>query len=375
MIDQMRGGADVIVVGGGIIGCAVARELAARGARVRLFEARTVAAGATRASAGILAPYIEGHERGPLFELTLRSLALYDDFIARVSEGSAVDIEYRRCGSLEIAADDAAADDLRRASETAGDALQWLSASDARSLEPALPDSIRGAILARAHGYVAVSSLTEALAWAALRHGAELETGRHVRAIRRHGDELEVIADDGAAWTARHVVVASGSWSGQLESPDRAARAVRPVRGQLIQLGWTGHTLGHVIWGKDCYVVPWRDGTILVGATVEEVGFDDRTTAAGVRDLLDAVCELLPEAWCATFLDARAGLRPATPDSLPIIGPSTRIDGVVYATGHFRNGVLLAPLTATIVADLILDGRADPALALTTPDRFRGQHR
>ena len=188
MIDQMRGGADVIVVGGGIIGCAVARELAARGARVRLFEARTVAAGATQASAGILAPYIEGHERGPLFDLTLRSLALYDDFVASVSEGSAVDIEYRRCGSLEIAADDAAADDFRRASETAGDALQWLSASDARSLEPALPDSIRGAILARAHGYVAVSSLTEALAWAALRHGAELETGRHVRAIRRHGD-------------------------------------------------------------------------------------------------------------------------------------------------------------------------------------------
>lgn len=369
----MRTGGDVIVVGGGIIGCAVARELASRGARVRLFEARTVAAGATRASAGILAPYIEGHERGPLFDLTLRSLTLYDDFIAQVSEGSAVDIEYRRCGSLEIAADDATADEFRRAAETTGDALQWLSASDARQLEPALPDSIRGAILARTHGYVAVSSLTEALVWAALRHGAELETGRHVRAIRRQGDELEVVADDGGAWTARHVVVASGSWSGQLESLDPAARAVRPVRGQLIQLGWTGHPLSHVIWGRDCYVVPWRDGTVLVGATVEEVGFDERTTAAGVRDLLDAACELLPEAWGATFLDARAGLRPATPDSLPIIGPSAGIDGVVYATGHFRNGVLLAPLTATIVADLILDGRRDPALAITTPDRYSGE--
>jgi glycine/D-amino acid oxidase-like deaminating enzyme len=102
------------------------------------------------------------------------------------------------------------------------------------------------------------------------------------------------------------------------------------------------------------------------------VGFDERTTAAGVRDLLDAVCELLPEAWGATFLEARAGLRPATPDSLPIIGPSSRLDGVVYATGHFRNGVLLAPLTSTIVADLILDGRRDPALTLTTPNRFQG---
>ena len=217
-----------------------------------------------------------------------------------------------------------------------------------------------------------MSSLTEALVWAALRHGAELETGRHVQAIRHQPNALEVTADDGATWTARHVVIASGSWSGQLEPLDPAARSVRPVRGQLLRLAWKGHPLSHVIWGKDCYVVPWRDGTVLVGATVEEVGFDERTTAAGVRDLLDAVCELLPEAWGATFLEARAGLRPATPDSLPIIGPSSRLDGVVYATGHFRNGVLLAPLTSTIVADLILDGRRDPALTLTTPDRFQG---
>lgn len=366
----MRDGADVIIVGGGIIGCAIARELASRGARVRIFEARTVGAGATQASAGILAPYIEGHERGPLFDLTLRSLAMYDDFVARATEGSAVDVEYRRCGSLEIAADDTAADALRRAAETSGAALQWLGASETRRLEPALPDSIRGAILAPSHGYVAVSSLTEALLWAALRHGAELETARHVRTIQRPANILEVTTDDGATWTARHVVIASGSWSGQLETLDPAARTVRPVRGQLLRLGWRGHPLSHVIWGKDCYVVPWRDGTVLVGATVEEVGFDDRTTAAGVRDLLDAVCELLPEAWGATFLEARAGLRPATPDALPIIGPSPSVEGVVYATGHFRNGVLLAPLTSAIVADLILEGRHDPALALTTPDRF-----
>jgi len=218
---------------------------------------------------------------------------------------------------------------------------------------------------------VAVSSLTEAVVWAALRHGAELETGRHVRSIRRHADGLDVIADDGGTWTARYVVVAAGSWSSQLESIDAAALTVRPVRGQLLQLGWKGPPLSHVIWGKDCYVVPWRDGTVLVGATVEEVGFDERTTAAGVRDLLEAVCELLPEAWGATFLDARAGLRPATPDNLPIIGPSPGIEGLVYATGHYRNGVLLAPLTAAIVADLILDGRQDAAVALTSPGRFR----
>jgi glycine oxidase len=344
--------------------------LASRGARVRLFEARTVAAGATQASAGILAPYIEGHERGPLFDLTLRSLAIYDDFIARTLEESAVAVEYRRCGSLEIAADDEAADAFRRAASTAGDELQWLSPADARRLEPALPDSTPGALFAPTHGYVAAASLTESLIWAALRHGAELETGRRVRTVERQRDALAVIADDGATWTAPHVVIASGSWASRLETLDPAARAVRPVRGQLLQLAWKGPALSHVIWGKDCYVVPWQDGTVLVGATVEDVGFDERTTAAGVRDLLDAVCELLPDAWGATFLAARAGLRPATADGLPIIGPSPAVEGLVYATGHFRNGVLLAPLTAVLVADLILEDRYDPALSVTRPDRF-----
>ena len=371
----MRAGADVIVVGGGIIGCAIAGELAARGARVRVFEARTVGGGATHASAGILAPYIEGHDRGPLFDLTLRSLNMYDGFVARAAEGAAVDIDYRRCGSLEIASDDVTADAFRRAAGADSGALRWLSTDEARRLEPSLPDSIHGALFAASHGYVAVPSLTEALVWAGLRHGAEFENARHVRSIDRHGDRMNVTTDDGAAWTASHVVIAAGSWSGQLQQDDSAARAVHPIRGQLLRLTWKGQPLSHVIWGKDCYVVPWRDGTVLVGATMEDVGFDERTTAAGVRDLLDAVCELIPEAWGATFVEARAGLRPATPDALPVIGPSPRVEGLIYATGHFRNGVLLAPLTSAIVSDLILEDRHDRALALTAPDRFFGGSR
>jgi glycine oxidase len=367
----MREGADVIVVGGGIIGCAITRELARRGARVRLFEARAVGAGATHASAGMLAPYIEGHERGPLFELALRSLAMYDEFVSGVSAESGTIIDYRRCGSLEIASDESSADLLRATSEASGDAgLEWLATDDARRLEPALPPTVLGALLSPMHGYVAVSTLTEALAWAALRHGAEIETARHIRTIEPANDHLLVTADDGGSWTASHVVVAAGSWSGQLSSADRAAATLRPVRGQLIRLQWHSRPLSHVLWGKDCYVVPWQDGTVLVGATVEEVGFDERTTAAGVRDLLEAVCELLPEAWGATFVDARAGLRPAASDGLPVIGGSTSTPGIVYATGHFRNGVLLAPLTAVLVGDLLLENREDPALALTSPGRI-----
>ena len=141
--------------------------------------------------------------------------------------------------------------------------------------------------------------------------------------------------------------------------------------GQLLHLGWHGRPIETIVWGPGCYVVPRTDGTVLVGATVEEVGFDERATSAGVRELLDAAGELLPESWGATFLGARVGLRPATPDDLPILGPDSRVPGVVYATGHYRNGVLLAPITARLIADWIADGAGDASFDALSVARFR----
>lgn len=364
--------ADVIVVGAGIIGCAIAQTLAMRGARVRLIEARSVASGATRASAGMLVPYLEAHERGPLFDLATRSLDLYDEFIARTTADSTIAVEYRRCGSLQIASDAAAASHLRAAEQAFPSVLQWLDAAAARRVEPSLPESVEGALLAATHGYVDVNALTEALAWAAMRHGVEIEAGRRITRIDTSDGTTSAISEDGGCWTAETIVLAAGSWTPQTGIADPAATHVRPIRGQLLRLAWRGTPLSHVLWGPECYVVPWDDGTLLVGATMEDVGYDEHPTAAGVRDLLDAVCELLPDAWRAEFVDARAGLRPATTDGLPLVGRSASNDRVVYATGHFRNGILLAPLTAALVADLILEGRSDPALDLMRPERFSG---
>lgn len=366
----VAGGQDVVVIGAGIIGCSVARELARRGARVRLFEARTVGAGATQASAGMLAPYIEGHDRGLLFELGVRSLGMYDTFVRDAADESGLPIEYRRCGTLEVATDARSAARLRQSADSDA-VLTWLDREAARAREGALAASIEGALLAAGHGYVSVLSLMDALAWAALRHGVQIEAAHRVTGIVAEPRGVRINTEDGTAWSADQVVIAAGSWTGRLDVDDPAAATIRPVRGQLLRLQWRGAPLGHIVWGPDCYVVPWRNGTVLVGATVEDVGFDERTTAAGVRDLLDAACELLPEAWGATFIEARVGLRPAASDDLPLLGPSERSDRIVYATGHYRNGVLLAPLTAQLIADWVADGRDDPALQALRPGRLK----
>jgi glycine/D-amino acid oxidase-like deaminating enzyme len=170
---------------------------------------------------------------------------------------------------------------------------------------------------------------------------------------------------------ARSVVLAAGAWSGQVRLDGiEDSVPVKPIRGQLLHLRWQGAPVQRVTWDERCYTIPWADGTLLVGATVEDAGFEERTTVAGVRDLLEAACDLLPHAWTAHVLSARVGLRPASPDGLPIIGWSDVLPGLMYATAHYRNGVLLTPLTAQLVADAIVERRLDPALELTRPGRF-----
>jgi glycine oxidase len=364
---------DIVVVGAGIVGCAVAYELARRGASVQIVDDRPAGMGATQASAGVLAPYIEAREGHPLLELTVRSLDLYDKFIARVGAVGGVTPQYRRTGTLEVALD---TDGLRRLENAAlalpqkGVHARLLDAAGARSEEPHLSETVVGGLLVPSHGFVAAVDLTRALTGAARRHGAQLIEHGRVRRIVSAGSDLRVETDRGSL-SGNGVVLAAGSWSGQIFVEGAEVRLpVRPVRGQLLQLAWTGPTLGRVIWSERCYLVPWDDGTLLVGATVEEAGFDERTTTAGIRDLIEAAAEIVPHTWTAGFIEAKAGLRPATPDEVPVIGPSTVVPNLVYATGHYRNGVLLAPLTAQLVADVMLENKIDPLLETTSPKRF-----
>lgn len=360
----------VIVVGAGVIGCAIAYELAVRGAAVVVLDARGLGQGATRASAGILAPYIEGHSSA-LLRLGICSLDRYDAFVRRVAADSERAIEYRRTGTLQVARTDEEARQLARQQQALaglGTRADVVDGGEARRLEPALAQDIRGALRVQAHGYVRAGVLTEALAAAARARGARMSVVR-VERVRAAGDGVAVTTADGDI-TADAVVLAAGSWSGDIVMAPLPPAPVRPVRGQLVELRLPQPPVAHIVWGTDCYLVPWKDGRVLVGATVEDVGFDERVTVGGVRQLLESAAQLVPALGGAAFEGARAGLRPATSDELPIIGASTTMRGVFYATGHYRNGVLLAPLTASLVADLLLDGHARPELNLVRPDRF-----
>jgi len=360
----------VTIVGAGIVGYAVAYELAARGAQVRLIDPRGVGQGATRASAGILAPYVEGHS-ADLLRLGLCSLDHYDSFIARVAADAQRPIEYRRSGTLQVARSDSEARQLEHGARilaTSGASHTCLDGGAVRRLEPSLAEGLVAGLLVPLHGYVGVATLMSALEAAARRHGATLATAR-VNGIDLADGSVRVDTSEDT-FTSDAVVVAAGSWSGGIPMAPAVQPPVRPVRGQLVHLRFASPPLSRVVWGSTSYLVPWEDGSVLVGATVEDVGFDESVTVAGVRQLLEGAEALLPAARTATFDSARAGLRPAAADELPIVGRSSTMRGVYYATGHYRNGVLLAPLTAAMIADLVLDGRERGELALVRPDRF-----
>ena len=362
---------DVLVIGAGVIGCAVAFELADAGTRVRVIDGRVTGAGASQASAGVLAPYVEGHESRPLRLLGRRSLDMYEGFAARAAAGSRLPVEFARCGTLEVAVAD---DDVRRLTvaratlAAEGVEGEWLDGTALAQVEPALRSDARGALRIPSHAVVNVPALTAALAAAAVARGAEVLTGVAATSVASGSDGVVVQTSTGPL-RAPQVVLAAGAWTPALTPPGTDAVPVRPVRGQLLYLATPPGTLRHIAWAHDVYLVPWRDGTVLVGATSEDVGFDERATAGGVAQLLRAASVLVPALADATFVEARRGLRPGSPDDLPYIGRSAMVPGLIYACGHYRNGALLAPLTAALIRQLVQGDGADDALAVVAPSR------
>ena len=361
---------DVAVVGGGIVGLACAWYAARRGMSVVVLERDALGAGASQVAAGMLAPVTEADfGEDELLELNLAAADAWPQFAGEVMAASGLSSGFRETGALVVAADRDDAEALHRLAElhaALGLPSRWIGPRDCRTLEPGLSPRVRGAIHAPRDGQADPAATVRALAAACRQAGVELLEHVEVAALVRGGGSVTGVRTATAEVSAGTVVVAAGAWSAAL-APD--APPVRPVKGQIATLRATdpASAPAHVVRTPRCYMLARDDGRVVLGATVEERGFDSTTTADGVFRLLEAAREVLPDVGELEWADIRAGLRPGTPDNLPVVGGDAT-DGLVWATGHYRNGVLLAPLTGQMVADL-LAGDAKPPAAIA-PDRF-----
>lgn len=369
---------DVIVIGAGLIGLSIAWELSGRGASVTVIEKDRPGYGATRVAAGMLAPIGELDFGEPeLLEMNLVSRKLYPDFISSIEAATETDTGYRHTGALHVALDRDEAGELKRIMElqrSYGLDSKWLGPIAAREIEPGVSPSLSGAVLVEEDAVVDPRALVEALRAGLSGRGVRVEQAGVTAINREAGGGVRGVESTAGSFVAPFVVAAPGAEAGVAEwLPSEVRPPVRPVKGQTVELrGDPDEPVCERILGSErVYIAPRPDGRVILGATVEEMGFDRRVTGGGVHELLREAYRLLPEVAEMEFVGAIAGLRPGTPDNLPVIG-STAIDGLILATGHYRNGILLAPVTAGSVADLV-EGKGSETVAAATPGRFERQ--
>jgi glycine oxidase len=337
------------------MGCASALSLAEAGVRVVVLERSVPGAEASSAAAGILGAQSEAHEPGPFFQLARLSRARYPAWAKGLERATGIDVGYRACGALRVAFDAAEQKNIERDvswQSEAGLALERLDAAGALRLEPAL-GPVSGGIHFVEDGRVDPPLLLRALHIAARAAGAQFQSGAYVRALDVENHAVRgVVLEDGSRLSCEKVVLAAGSWSTLVAGTPLPAGAVRPARGQIVELETPAPPIHRVILGARCYLVPRDDGRILIGSTLEFVGYRREVTARAVRDLLGAAIELLPSLADAAIGRMWSSFRPYT-GGLPFLGP-TEVKGLVLATGHHRNGILLAPITAEIVRAVVL---------------------
>jgi glycine oxidase len=363
---------DILVIGGGVIGCATALELAKSGLRVILVERGTPGCEASGASAGMLAPQAESSAPSPFLALARASQSLYPDLAVELHEETGVDIELQSSGNLVCFLDEGDEAVGRAAAawqREAGLKAELLSREDALRLEPGLTPEVRGALFFAEDQWVNNVRLVAALAQAAASRGVEFLRGEVTKLVVS-GDRAIGVKVGEEILAAGSVLLAAGAWSGRLVAPLGLTLPVEPVRGQMLSLSFTPRTLRHLLHVKEHYLVPRAGGEILVGASMERAGFSKQVTAGSISALLNSAIRLVPDLAEAPVTATWAGFRPGTPDERPILGPYPGVEGLSVATGHFRNGILLAPITARLMRELIVDGA--PSLDLTPflPDRF-----
>lgn len=362
---------DVAIVGGGAVGAACARAAARRGLEVAIFEPGPDPAAASPASAGMLAAQIEPGDAA-VVALAVRARDLYEPLAPALEDATGINISFWRSGIAAVAFDEPAANRLKEEvahQRQAGLRCDWLEGDDVRERWPGSAPDCLGALFAPEDGAVDPQALTRACLADARRLGATLHAEK-VTGLARDGHRVNgVVTGGGATTAAEHAVIAAGVWSPQLEGLPRAL-PVEPLRGQMAATAWPDGTPPAILYHEHGYVLA-RGGDALLGTTMERAGFDVRVTNDGLAQIFRGAVRLLPSLLTQPVQRMWAGLRPATPDGRPIIGRDPDIEHLWYATGHGRNGILLAALTADVMADLLATGTTDVDISPLRVDRFR----
>jgi glycine oxidase len=365
----------IAIIGGGVIGLGIAWQLARRGAPALLFERDSVGQAASWSAAGMLAPLSEvGFEEEDFLHLGRNSLHLYPQFLDELKKDSGLEVPLDTRGTLLVGLDRDDAERLRRLFEfrmQLGLPVEWLSGGGAREIEPLISPRVSSAIWIPDDHQIDNRLLTGALKTAFVKCGGALHENLPVREISTDNGRVTGLRTDGGFVAAAQIVIAAGCWSKQFEGiPKELLPPVRPVKGQIITLrADDSFALSHVVRAPDAYLLPKDDGRVILGASEEEMGFDTTITAGPVYKLLERGWEAIPAIYDLVVDEMEAGLRPGSRDHDPIVG-ETPIDGLYYATGHYRHGILLAPSTAYEMRDLLLDAKSSQLFAPFKPVRF-----
>jgi glycine oxidase len=366
---------DVVIVGGGIIGGSIAFELTERNLRVAVLDRQELMHEASWAAAGMLSPAPDCRAAIPLVPLGRASLALYPKFVDAVEDASGLRTGFWTGGSVEVICHGDAVRELSTLvalHQRLGLACEPLPLDEARKMEPVLGRDARAAALLPDECSVEPRALTSAVLAAAASAGAALSPGVEVTSLVLEANKcIGVKTSSGEIFYAAQVIIAAGCWSSQISEAAPYAPTL-PVRGQMAALRHSGTPIRHVLRSERGYLVPRGVETpqvVVVGSTIENVGYEKCVTSGGIEKILSAANELVPELAKAEIIETWCGLRPGTPDQLPILGP-VDVDGLVFATGHYRNGILLAPVTAKLIGEWITERRTSIDWQAFSPLRF-----
>ncbi|GGI46747.1 glycine oxidase ThiO [Paenibacillus marchantiophytorum] len=353
----MKQTSDVLIVGGGVIGSSIAYYLAKRGQAVTLLERSRLGTEASAAAAGMLGAQSEMADTGPLFQWARHSRAMFPQLSEELKDLTGIDIGLVREGLLNVAFSDEQERELRAREKlqlAAGEQAQWLSAAAAAKLEPALGEATRGALYLPEDGQVEAPRLAAAYAQAARALGAKVQEFAQVQALLKDGSRISgVMTSEGPLWSEQ-VIVAAGTWSGQLLTGIGIELPMYPVKGECFSVLTPKQELRKTLFTPGCYIVPKAGGRLLVGATMVPHSYDRKVSMAGLAELMDRARQLMPAIGAAEWEKAWSGLRPQTADGLPYIGKVPEYEGLYAACGHYRNGIVLSPITGKVIADQVV---------------------